>query len=461
MYSDISVPPADLRTTEQQRQLGREARQQFPRSLARDCPIGARDPIALLRRQDRTRVPDLIPLRYARMSTDVFRFYRGTAALMAHDLERQPGTGVELISCGDAHLSNFGFYASPERNLVFDLNDFDESAPAPWDWDVKRLVASAVLAARQAGMGREATEQLAADVAGTYRTAIRRLADRSLIERYYLSVRDDALTGRLLDDAHDEIAKVTRKARRRTSERAARKLLETGPDGVLRFQENPPVLSHVDDAVCDGLQDVYRHYQASTRPDIAILLSSCRVVDVARRVVGVGSVGTRCYVLALLDPSGSPLILQIKEAQPSVLVQHRARHILPRRRLLANRISEGRRVVTCQQVLQAVSDAFLGWLSFGGHDYYVRQFRDMKGSFNVDDLDAALLPRYANACATLLARAHAQSPMCAWIAGYLGKSTVFDRAVGAWALDYADQAERDYDALREAISSGRVTAAEQ
>lgn len=459
-YSDISIPPAELRTTRTQRQLGRQARKGLARSAARDCPIPDRDPLELLHAQDQTRLQDLVPVRYGRMGIDPFRFYRGTAALMAHDLEGQAYTGVEVIACGDAHLSNFGFYASPERNLVFDLNDFDESAPAPWEWDVKRLAASTVLGAMQRGVGPKDATSLAVGATAAYRSALARLTQTPMLDRYYSSVRDDTLTGQMGLDARErrEIAKVADKARRRTSEHAARKLLETGPDGRLRFREEPPVLAHVDEAVKSGLVELFQRYQASTRPDVAVLLASCRIVDVARRVVGVGSVGTRCYVLALLDPTGAPIILQVKQAQRSVLVQHRARHRLPHLSLLAGPVPEGRRVVTCQQALQAFSDSFLGWLSFGGHDYYVRQFRDMKGSFDVDTMDPRLLPRYAKACAVMLARAHSQSPASAWIAGYLGTSDVFDRAVGAWACDYATQAMRDFEALREAIDAGRIEA---
>lgn len=460
MYSEVSIPPVEQRTTEAQAELGRAARRDLPRSAARDCTITDRDPIALLEQQDATRLADLVPLRYARMNVDSFRFYRGTALLMAHDLEHQPTTGVELISCGDAHLSNFGFYASPERNLVFDLNDFDESAPAPWEWDVKRLATSCVLAARQSGVDRKETEAIARDVVATYRQVLRRLSQTSLLDRYYLSVRDDTLTARLSKENQALLARVTKKARKRTSAQAARKLLIEDADGTLRFREDPPVLAHIGDDLRASVEHLYRDYLETTRPDIALLLSNCRIIDVARRVVGVGSVGTRCYVLALLDPSGAPLILQVKEAPASVLLQHRPHHVLPRRRLLSPRIPEGRRVVTCQQILQSVSDPFLGWLTAQGRDFYVRQFRDMKGSFDVDTLDVSLLPRYARACATILARGHSQSPACAWIAGYLGKSTSFDRAVAAWSLDYADQAERDFEALHEAIASGRVPVTE-
>ncbi len=461
-YGDISIPPVDLRTLEAQLDLGREARKQIPRSAVRECVVPDRNPIALLQAQDTTRLPDLVPLRYGRMQVDPFRFYRGTAVLMAYDLERQPRTGVEVLACGDAHLSNFGFYASPERNLIFDLNDFDESAPAPWEWDLKRLAASAVIGARQRGVSRRESEKLAVSTVATYRTAIQRLAGTSLLNRYYWSVRDDMLAQQMSHDpqARKEIEKVAGKARRRTSEHAARRLLETGENGRLRFREDPPVLTHLGDTDEQQLTALVNSYLASTRPDITVLLSSCRLVDVARRVVGVGSVGTRCYVAALVDPSGAPIILQIKQAQSSVLLSHHARHALPRMALFGEEVSEGRRVVICQQILQAFSDAFLGWLSFDGLDFYVRQFRDMKGSFDADTMDRALLARYVQACAVLLARAHSQSPACAWIAGYLGSSEKFDRAVGAWSSDYADQAEKDFDALRDAIASGAVPVAE-
>ncbi|MCH4250015.1 MAG: DUF2252 domain-containing protein [Microbacteriaceae bacterium] len=456
MYGDISRPDTAHFQAAQQAELGRQARQSLPRSAARECVIPERDPLDLLRAQDATRLQDLVPLRYGRMSVDPFRFYRGTAGIMAHDLESQPNTGVEVVACGDAHLSNFGFYASPERNLVFDLNDFDEAAPAPWEWDVKRLAASVVLAARQEGASAKTCERLARQITGAYRETIRRLALTPLLERYYQSVRDDELTADLSGRARAELDRVRRKATRRTSAQAARKMLEPTSTGGVRFREQPPVLTHVNDDLRDALSDLFTQYASSTRPDIAVLLSGCRLVDVARRVVGVGSVGTRCFVVALLGPVGEPIILQVKEAQQSVLVQHRAEHRLPRLHLISRRFPEGRRVVACQQILQSVSDSFLGWLSYNNHDYYVRQFRDMKGSFDVDSMDPGVLLRYGRACATMLARAHSQSPTCAWIAGYLGKSDAFDRAVAGWSVEYADQAEVDFDRLKSAISTGAV-----
>ena len=467
MCSGISVPPAGLHSVPEQEDLGKRARKIVPRSAARECTIGDRDPVELLRRQDLSRVPELLPVRYARMSVSPFRFYRGTAGLMAHDLAGQPQTGVRVVLSGDAHIGNFGFYASPERNLIFDLNDFDEAAPGPWEWDVKRLAASVMVASRERGGSREYAEGQTRQTVGAYRRALRRFVEMPMLDRYYLSVRDDMLGDNLSGQSLEELRRVTRKARRRTSEQAVRKLMTTGPDGWRRFREDPPVLQHPLAGVRDAVGELVTQYLHSVRPDVALLVANCRVADIARRVVGVGSVGTRCYLAALEGPDSVPVVLQIKEAQESVVAA--AQRDLTRgsrdgwreaarmsSRAVLRDTTQGRRVVTCQQVLQSVSDPFLGWLTFAGHDYYVRQFRDMKGGFDVDELEHGLLSRYAAACATLLARAHAQSPACYWIAGYLGESSVFDRAVAAWAGEYADQSRSDYDALLQAVHDGRV-----
>ena len=475
MNADISRPPVGLHSVAEQEQLGRSARKAIPRSAARECPISDRDPVALLQRQDATRLPELVPLRHARMSVSPFRFYRGTAGLMAYDLAGQPITGVRVVACGDAHIGNFGFYASPERNLVFDLNDFDEAAPGPWEWDVKRLAASVAVASKDRGGDRRHGEDLAVQTVGVYRRALRHFVQMPMLDRYYLAVRDDMLSEHVSGQSRQELKRVTRQARRRTSEQAVRKLMITGPDGWRRFREHPPVLEHPKVAVRDRLSELVNQYLHSVRPDIALLVANCRITDVTRRVVGVGSVGTRCYLVALEGPDELPIILQIKEAQQSVLtsaldeIPDQQQSPAPlalspltgRRGSQGQAVSQGERVVSCQQVLQSVSDAFLGWLTADGRDFYVRQFRDMKGGFDVDQLEHGMLSRYAAACATLLARAHAQSPACYWIAGYLGGSDVFDRAVGAWAVEYAGQAGRDYEALVQAIHDGRVAAAGQ
>jgi uncharacterized protein (DUF2252 family) len=310
---------------------------------------------------------------------------------------------------------------------------------------------------------------------------MKRFAEMPMIDRYYLSVRDDMLIDSLNGRSRQELTRVTEKARRRTSEQAVQKLMVTGPDGWRRFREEPPVLQHLRSADQYAVNELTTQYLSSVRPDIALLVANTRPVDIALRVVGVGSVGTRCYVVALEGPDGLPLVLQIKEAQESVITRAqtlRASKAQPldaagesgdlaalsatmsAKSVLSDAYSQGRRVVACQQVLQSVSDNFLGWLSFEDRDYYVRQFRDMKGSVDVDTIGGSMLARYARTCAILLARAHAQSPACYWIAGYLGKSDVFDRAVGAWSLDYADQMSKDYEAYKQAIADGRVEASE-
>jgi uncharacterized protein (DUF2252 family) len=424
---------------------GRALRASVPRSAHRDASAlqgsSGREPLGILSAQNDTRLPQLVPLRMERMLASPFAFYRGTAAIMAADLATGAVTGIDVVSCGDAHLSNFGLFASPQRSLVFDLNDFDEAATAPWEWDVKRLVVSVVIGARDAGLGENAMKRAALATAGGYRTGLREMMKIDALERYYTRIDTAELHPELDSKAQKVLDRATRQARGRTARAYIEKIATRADDGTLLVIEDPPVLTHVPEAVETDIEALFERYRSSVSADIGMLLSHFTLTDLAMRVVGVGSVGTRCYILILSGPAGEPLILQVKEAQASVLHSHGGATASSRYE------SEGHRVVANQRILQAVSDPFLGHLQFGGRDYYVRQFRDMKGSIDTTRLGAAEFRTYAAGCGTVLARAHAQSLDAPMIAGYLGNSTEFDRAVVEWSIDYADVSRADFDAL--------------
>ncbi len=445
---------------------GRALRQRLPRSAhAAFAPI-ERDPLALLDVQNAARVPELVPIRMARMAAGPFAFFRGTAALMAHDLAGAPTTGLDVLACGDAHLANFGLYSSPQRTLVFDLNDFDEASVAPWEWDVKRLLTSIVIAAQANGYETEATTAAALAAAAAYRRTMRELAGLDAVTRYFFQADTDLTDAKrtkqlpLAPAARRVLDRAVKAALRRTADRTLLKITETDAAGRLRIVEQPPVLTRLDPELAAKVDELLAEYLQTVPVDIAVLLSQFEVADVARRVVGVGSVGTRCYIVVLAGPVGEPIILQVKEAPRSALdrfgglpaptVAQRDGGIVPLFR------SEGHRVVACQRVLQAVSDPFLGWFSNDGRDFYVRQYRDRKGSIETEGLTPEEFTSYVRACGARLARAHSQSAAGTEIAGYLGGSPAFDRAAVAWAEDYARQSRRDFDVLRAAIDRGEV-----
>ena len=373
----------------------------MPRSAHAAWAAGAgRSPLALLEAFDRHRVPELLTIRTARMRASPFAFYRGAPVVMAHDLATTPTTGITVQACGDAHLLNFGLFATPERNLVFGLNDFDETLPGPWEWDIKRLAASFVVAARTVGSRRRGRRR---------RAVAARLA----------------------------------KAEHHTNLDALPRLTEPTANGGRRFVEDPPLLTHVDECDQAWMAEVLARYRATLSDERRRLLGRYRPVDAARKVVGVGSVGTRCYVVLLLgDRHDDPLLLQVKQATASVLEPYagRSRYRHP-----------GHRVVNGQRLLQTASDIFLGWAGDGTCDYYLRQLWDMKGSVNLDTLDPADLVPYARLCGWVLARAHARSGDAVAISGYLGSGDGFDRAVAGFAEAYADQTEADYAAFTRSL----------
>ncbi|MEA4945623.1 MAG: DUF2252 domain-containing protein [Propionicimonas sp.] len=428
---------------------GRELRRVRPRSSLGYGFSTDRDPVALLDAQNAARLQSLVPIRWGRMAQSAFTFYRGAAALMAHDLAATGVSGLRVQACGDAHLSNFGFYASPERELVFDLNDFDETLPAPWEWDVERLVASLAVAARSSGFGDLAATGIATRAARAYRQEMRKLAERSALANFHVLVSAASLLARATrPSATRELSRATRKAQQRTSESALAKLSTVSEDGELRLVEQPPVMVRPRVWPAD-IAAVPQLYVDTVGPDIRALLRRFHPVDVALRVVGVGSVGTRCLIELLVDTGGAPLILQVKEATWSVLEPYAGPSELGH---------AGQRVVAGQKIMQAVSDPFLGWTSSDGRHYYVRQFRDMKGSIEVERLSEKLLGDYGLLCGEVLARAHAQSIEPALIAGYLGTGTVFDEAMGRFAVAYAEQNDADHAALLAAIDDGRIQA---
>jgi uncharacterized protein (DUF2252 family) len=443
-------PPLPL--PKERMEQGKSRRTQSPRSAHAPWKPAANrpDPIELLEESNRTRLQELVPIRYGRMLLSPFAFLRGSPIVMAHDLAATPASGIRVQACGDAHLMNFGVYASPERNLLFDVNDFDETLPGPWEWDLKRLAASCIVAGRSYGIRERDCREAARAAAMSYRWRMSDYSRMRLLDVWYSCVDAETVLEVVGRRSRKELSRDLSKARRRTNLQALSKLT-TVVDGHLRIVETPPLVSHVhDERVNEGLRRVFRGYYESLSDDHRALVQRYRFVDVALKVVGVGSVGTRCYLM-LFDASHSkdPLFLQIKEAQPSVLEPHAGP---------CRYHNHGRRVVVGQRLMQAASDIFLGWSSDGEHCYYVRQLRDMKGSANLLTMNGTDLIDYAELCGWVLARAHARSGDAAVIAGYLGKSEAFDDAVASFAVRYADQTEQDYEALQAAVRRGRIVA---
>ncbi|MFJ3958690.1 DUF2252 domain-containing protein [Arthrobacter sp. NPDC090010] len=431
-------------TLREQLSAGRAARSRHPRRELARLSTEDRDPLAILDSQNAVRVQELVPLREERMAASAFSFYRGAAAVMAADLARDPHSGIVVASCGDAHLANFGFYASPERSLVFDLNDFDEAAWAPWEWDLKRLVTSLVVAGQENGRSSKAVEATALASVDAYRRGLDAGLQLSPVERYYSNVNAEETLSRLTGSARKALESAVVKARRRTSSQAARKLTQPGPDGRVRFLDSPPLMEHVSTELSHDFEELFRAYQRSAAIDIAFLVQHYTLADLARRVVGVGSVGTQCFVIALQEAGGDVLILQAKEARESVLAQYGG--IAQPRQLEdgIERQGEGARVVGLQKILQSCSDPFLGHLRVPEGDFYLRQFRDMKGGIDVGTLEDDSFQGYAQACAVLLARAHSQSPAATRVAGYLGGGRRAGAALVDWAHGYAEVNAADH-----------------
>jgi uncharacterized protein (DUF2252 family) len=448
---------------------GKAARTHAPRSahaVYEPAPDRA-DPIELLQRQARTRVPELVPIRYGRMLISPFAFYRGAALIMASDLANTPRSGLSVQCCGDAHLSNFGVFASPERRLVFDVNDFDETLPGPWEWDVKRLAVSMLIAARQNGFSAKHQRGVVRDTVVEYRTAMARFASMTNLDVWYAHLDVDDTLRELGTQLHAKVvAQGTRElAQARTRDNlSAFSKLTLVTDGEVRIVADPPLIVPLDDLaqgsereeMFDALHEQLRAYRATLAHDRRVLLEQYSIRDFARKVVGVGSVGTRAWIALLLGRDGTdPLFLQIKEAQASVLEEFLGPSELH---------NHGERVVNGQRLMQASSDIFLGWLhlqsGFDGQprDYYCRQLRDQKGSAEIQQMTPSGMVTYGRMCGWTLARAHARSGDRIAIAAYLGKGSHFDRALVEFSHAYADQNERDHQALVAAVKSGRITA---
>jgi len=415
-------------------------------------PVDRADPVAVLERQGRDRLPELLPIRYGRMAASPFAFLRGSAAVMAADLASRPHTGLTVQLCGDAHLLNFGLYASPERALLFDLNDFDETFPGPFEWDVERLAASVAVAGRANGHAEAKVRRAALEAVAAYRTAMRRLARRGELAVWYERIDADSLLPLVRSASRRRhVASSLTRARRRTSLQALGKLTEV-VDGRRRIIHDPPLLEPAGASDMASLRKIFSDYRSTLSEERRLLLDRYRFVDAARKVVGVGSVGLRCFVVLLTGRDQSdPLFLQIKEARKSVWEEH-----LPH----GPYVHPGHRVVAGQRLLQAASDIFLGWMSGPqGRAFYWRQLRDMKGSADVAGMSPADLLGYARLCGTALARAHARSGDRIAIAAYLGGADTFEQAVADFALAYADQTAADHAALGAAVAAGVVAAA--
>jgi uncharacterized protein (DUF2252 family) len=463
----VTVPAASV-TPADRVARGKAARSAVPRSSHADwvLPADRPDPIATLEAQAASRVPELVPIRYGRMSASPFAFFRGAAAVMAADLAGSPVSGLRAQLCGDAHLSNFGGFASPERDLVFDLNDFDETLPGPWEWDLKRLAASVAVAAHGRGWAKRERRAIVRETTAGYREAMRDLAGQPTLEAWYARVDEHELARLIRERSGEEglrrFERGTAKARRKDSTRAFAKLTHR-VDGEPRIAADPPLIVPLRDMLSErdaaefeaGMAKLIAAYRATLPADRRGLLDRFRFVDMAHKVVGVGSVGTRAWILLMLGrDEEDPLFLQCKEAQDSVLAAYAG----------ASRFAnQGRRVVEGQRLMQAASDIFLGWVRTTGldgreRDFYVRQLWDWKTSADVDAMDADGLAAYGGLCGSTLARAHARCGDAVAIGAYLGSGDACDRAIADYADAYAEQNERDHQALLDAIDSGRVEA---
>jgi uncharacterized protein (DUF2252 family) len=447
---------------------GKAARAEVPRSshaIFEPSPDRI-DPVKLLERQAETRVPELVPIRYGRMLVSPFTFYRGAAMIMAHDLGPTPRSGLTVQCCGDAHLSNFGVFASPERRLVFDVNDFDETLPGPWEWDVKRLAVSMLIAARDNGYSAKDEDRIVLDTVRSYRIAMAEFSAMSDLNVWYARLEIESVFQELAPQLKAKMVQRTEKAltkaRTKDSMAAFSKLTES-VNGVVRIVDQSPLIVPIEqlapgqerDEMFDALHELLRGYRQTLEFDRRVLLERFRLVDFARKVVGVGSVGTRAWIALLLGRDTDPLFLQVKEAEASVFEEV----------LGPSEFSNhGERVVTGQRLMQATSDIFLGWLHVDSglddkpRDFYGRQLKDWKGSAEIEQMVPKGMATYGRLCGWTLARAHARSGDRIAIASYLGNGDRFDRAILEFSRTYADQNKRDYRALADAVKSGRIAA---
>jgi uncharacterized protein (DUF2252 family) len=448
-------------TADERANKGRLLRDTVPRASQAGWrpPADRKDPVELLIKSNEGRIPTLIPIRFARMSASPFAFYRGSAMLMAADLASTPTSGIRVQACGDAHLMNFGGFATPERNIIFDINDLDETLPAPFEWDLKRLAASVVIAAQHLGLPRSDEARLARDLVGEYRERMSDYASMRALDVWYDRIDLQKYSDRSGDPQVVEIA------RKRLAERIEAERQKSVPDYLYpklvalegarpRIKDEPPLIYHPDGNLAPGLESGYADAIASYRETLPehtrILFDRFYFMDMAIKVVGVGSVGTLCGVGLFMAADNDPLFLQVKEARASVLEPYAGKSL---------HANHGQRVIAGQRIMQAASDVFLGWTrGQGGRDFYVRQLRDMKMSAVIEDWDTGLLRQYARMCAHALARAHARSGDAAMISGYMGSGRTLDDAISEFATEYSAQNRADYRAFVGAIRDGRVEA---
>ena len=448
------TPLGDFLSRKERLTAGKALRGILPRerNAAWKPPSKRRDPIDVLEESNRDRMAEVVPIRYGRMLRSPFAFLRGSAGLMAYDLATTtPNTGLRVQACGDCHLVNFGMFATAERNLVFDMNNFDETLPAPWEWDVKRLGTSFVVAARANGCSNAEARDAAIACARSYRRHMRECSKKSPLDVWYERMDMQAVIERAPDvKTRKKREEMAIKARQRIGEYLVPKL-STASGGRRRLTDQPPILFHLaekdgEKRFREGLED----YRLSLPDSVRVLFDRYRLEDWAVKVVGIGSVGTRCLVGLFFSPEGHPLFLQFKEACPSVLAPYAGKSIYE---------NQGQRIVVGQRLMQSSSDIFLGWThGRRGYHFFGRQLRDMKFSPPVEGASALQAKLYGEICGTVLARAHAKSGDAAKISGYLGKSDVFDQAIGAFSLAYADQTVRDHAALVKAVKAGRIKA---
>ncbi len=437
---------------------GKALRDRVPREAHGEWQPAANrpDPISLLEEQEKTRAPDLIPVRHGRMKSSPFAFLRGSAIVMAEDLSGTPTTALTVQACGDAHLMNFGIFATPERNIVFDLNDFDETLPGPWEWDLKRLAASFVVAGRHRNFSEAQIRLATIGLLRSYALRMREFAAMRHIDVWYSHIDVDTILAAAPPEVRQRLSAGVQKARLRDHLHAQSKMTEV-VNGKRRILDSPPLIQHIgEDALAsDIIQWAYEDYLKTLQPDRRALLSRYKMVDVATKVVGVGSVGTYCFIALFTGAHDQdPLFLQVKEANASVLERHHRK---------SQYRNHGQRVVEGQRMTQAASDAFLGWIKGRGADqrhFYWRQLRDVKGSADMEAIQPAGLVLYADLCGAGLARAHARSGDAAAITGYIGTGMTFPNAIAEFANAYADQTDRDHAALVAAIDSGRLQALE-
>ena len=447
------------KTAEQRRQEGKSLREKVPRESHAEFEIASdrTDPVKVIKKSSEGRLQHLVPIRYGRMAKSVFAFYRGTASLMAMDLAQTPTSDIRVQACGDCHLSNFGLFATPERNLIFDINDFDETLPAPFEWDIKRLAASFYVGALDNNFSDKDCKMITRNCVRAYREAIATFSTMKVLDVWYAKLDMDTIIAAAPDaEAKRNREHIAEQARVSISDYVFPKITKLH-EGKRLIVDQLPLVYHPppEEKVPEAMLDVLHMYRETLPLERRVLLDRYQIEDVAYKVVGVGSVGTRCGVVLLMAEADDPLLLQIKEARASVLEPYAGKSEFDH---------QGQRIVVGQRLMQSASDMMLGWTTGSGKNkiqFYLRQLRDMKFSFDVANMKPIQLSRYSEACGWTLARAHARSGDASVIYGYMGKSDVFDRAVGTFSQRYADQAERDSEMFLDAIESGEIKAAKE